>query len=169
MAVITRRRGPAGSHETARITSKAPVLRLPPPRQMRMAVAVKDEGHASRQGKQAARPTWTSPGGSTGPEIIEHRQGRRRRVLALVDLLWRDGRRCGGLMHDIGPEGMYVLCTVAPADARCVEVMPAAATPVSIPGFVVHRRSNGIGLMFRDMDDTALAFVRRCLRQSIHN
>lgn len=105
-----------------------------------------------------------SPGSIPGHEIIEHRQGRRRRVLALVDLLWRDGHRCGGLMHDIGPAGMYVLCTVAPAGARCVEVVPAAATPVSIPGFVVHRRGNGMGLMFRHLDDPALAFVRRCLR-----
>lgn len=165
MARIHSSRALRGPHEVRRLELKAAVLRLPPPRQPTAAHTIKDDGRGPRRGELVVGPARMLPGGSPGQDyIIDHRQGRRRRVLALVDLVWRDGRRCGGLMHDIGPEGMYVLCKTAPGDARCVEVMPAAATPVSIPGFVVHRRSHGIGLMFRDLDTAALAFVRRCLR-----
>lgn len=128
-----------------------------------VTVAVND-GQPPARGRAAARAVKLWPGGTPGRELIEHRQGRRRPALVLVELVWRDGRRCGGLIHDIGPEGMYVLCGDAPADARCVEVVPAASVPVRIPGFVVHRHGNGLGLMFRDLDAAARDFVRRCLR-----
>ncbi len=165
MASMSRSRAPGRAHEITRFEARAAGPRLLPSRQLTVARAVGGDDRHPRRGEPAARPVRISPGGSRGQDfVIDHRQGRRRRVLALVDLVWRDGRRSGGLMHDIGPQGMYVLCTLAPADARCVEVMPAAATPVSIPGFVVHRRRHGIGLMFRDLDNAALAFVRRCLR-----
>lgn len=165
MARIHSSRALRGPHEVKRFESKAAVPRLPPPRQLTVVRTIKGDGRGPRRVEPAVGSGRTSPGASPGQDfIIDHRQGRGRRVLALVDLVWRDGRRCGGLVHDIGLEGMYVLCTIAPADARCVEVRPAAATPVSIPGFVVHRRSHGIGLMFRDLDAAAMAFVRRCLR-----
>ena len=98
--------------------------------------------------------------------MIDHRQGMRRPAFALVKIRCR---RCHnvGLIHNISPDGMFILCEAVADVSASVDISIAvsgeANASVRIPGIVVHRRRNGFGIMFRELDGTALKFVGRLL------
>lgn len=103
------------------------------------------------------------PGGTN----IDHRQGSRRRTLALVEIGCGDGQWAAGLVHNISPDGMFVVTESAPAVNSCVDInvvlCMAANVPLRIAGLVVHRSQSGFGMMFRELDGVARAFVEKCL------
>ena len=74
--------------------------------------------------------------------------------------------QCGPI-HNISPDGMFILCEAVADVSASVDISIAvsgeANASVRIPGIVVHRRRNGFGIMFRELDGTALKFVGRLL------
>lgn len=96
---------------------------------------------------------------------MDHRLGRRRRTRTLVEVRSGRGVRAAGLVCNISCDGMFVLCEPTPEINDSVDVyMSMGLKSVRIPGFVVHRRTNGVGMIFRDLDEPARAVVEKCLR-----
>lgn len=59
---------------------------------------------------------------------------------------------------------MFVLCEPPPNLHDAVDVyLPKGKAPVRIPGFVVHRHTHGIGMLFRDLDSSARAIIEKWL------
>jgi hypothetical protein len=98
---------------------------------------------------------------------IDHRQGNRRRTLALVEIRCGDDQWAAGLVHNISPDGMFVVTESVPAVNSCVDInvvlCMAADVPLRLAGLVVHRSSSGFGMMFGELDGGARAFVEKCL------
>lgn len=96
---------------------------------------------------------------------MDHRLGMRRRTQTVVEVCGRNGVRTEGLVYNISQDGMFVVCEPPPDVNDSVDVyMPKGPKSVRIPGFVVHRNVNGVGMIFRHLDDSARALVHRCLR-----
>jgi hypothetical protein len=103
-----------------------------------------------------------------GSRRIDHRQGVRHRVLALVKV-YTSGSECSaGLLYEVSADGMFVLSEEPPTVNQCVDIefalSPAWDMALTIKGIVVHSRNTGFGLMFREPDDPALALLGECLR-----
>lgn len=101
---------------------------------------------------------------------MDHREGIRRRALALVKIQYGNGfnYNCGsGLMYDISPDGMFVLSELVPNVNDSVEIWMSLSieenTPVRIPAMVVHCSKNGFGLMFRELDNEVRVYLSEIL------
>jgi hypothetical protein len=98
--------------------------------------------------------------------MMDHRQGMRRPALELVKIQCRHGH-VAGLMHNIGPDGMFILCEAVADVCDSVDISIALSGAVNasvrIPAIVVHRCSNGFGIMFRELDGNARRFVATLL------
>lgn len=96
---------------------------------------------------------------------MDHRLGRRRRMRTLVEVRSRRGLRARGLLCNISRDGMFLLCEPAPELNDSIDVyMGSAPKQVRIPGMVIHRRTNGVGVMFRDLEPSARSMIEKCLR-----
>jgi Tfp pilus assembly protein PilZ len=99
--------------------------------------------------------------------IINHRQGKRHRTFSLVEIKCRHGSS-PGLMYNISRDGMYVLSTNVPKLNDSVQICISLFNkrkPVIIPGMVVHCNKHGFGLLFRELDDSALEVVKKYLHR----
>lgn len=101
---------------------------------------------------------------------MDHREGIRRRALALVKIQYGHGYNynySGGLMYDISHDGMFVLSELVPNVNDSVEVWMSLSidddTPIRIPAMVVHCNKNGFGLMFRELDNNARFYLSEIL------
>jgi hypothetical protein len=96
---------------------------------------------------------------------MEHRQGSRYSTLLLVEIHWRGTQSALGFVSDVGNGGMYVASEASPGLHDCVRIalLEADYSWVWIPGLVVHRRKNGFGMMFRELDDGAQAAIGKLL------
>ena len=91
----------------------------------------------------------------------ERRMENRIRMLRLVDIELKDGRRSAGIAYNIGPRGMFVLSRSGPLPHSDVDIAISVAneSSLALTGVVVHRHEYGFGLRFRDLDRVAHAFV----------
>jgi len=95
-------------------------------------------------------------------EGMDHRQGVRTVVRVPVKLDLHDGRIYHGFACDLSADGMFLRTPVRPHLGCCLDIrMPGPqGTEAVVPVYVVHRSNGGLGLMFRGLDDGALALVR---------
>jgi hypothetical protein len=96
---------------------------------------------------------------------MDHRQGKRRRSLILVEIYNRDGKSAAGLIYNLSANGMFVVSNEGLDANECIDVVlqTEADTPIRIPGLVVHHSNSGFGLLFQHLDSAAHDFVEKHL------
>lgn len=121
----------------------------------------------STQSATVAAPAPRGPRRARKATGIEHRQGIRQRVMALVRVHDSDRPCSAGLLYDLGADGMFVVSEQRPEINRCVDIelalSPAWDMAIRIKGLVIHHHKHGFGLMFREPDDPALALLEASL------
>lgn len=95
--------------------------------------------------------------------MMEHRLDRRVPLNIPVRLRFQDGTAGFGVALNISRGGIYVK-TSAPWRAGCVDVRLTVSTSSGertalMPGLIVHGGAEGIGLMFRQLDQRSEAVV----------
>lgn len=95
--------------------------------------------------------------------MMEHRLDRRVSLSLPVRLRFQDGTVGFGVALNVSRGGIYVK-TAAPWRNGCVDVrltvsMPSGERTALMPGLIVHGSAEGIGLMFRQLDQRADAIV----------
>jgi hypothetical protein len=117
---------------------------------------------------QAVQNTNTRPASRRTRAVgIDHRQGKRVRLLKMATIHWYGGQRAAGLVYNVSADGMFMLSVAGPEIHRCVEIdilLPASYSKVQLSGMVVHRQKHGFGVMFRHLQGPAYDFVSKCLR-----
>lgn len=88
--------------------------------------------------------------------MMEHRLARRVPLNIPVRLRFQDGTAGFGVARNISRGGIFVK-TAAPWRTGCVDVRMTVFTPSGertalMPGLIVHGGAEGIGLMFRQLD-----------------
>lgn len=59
---------------------------------------------------------------------------------------------------------MFVVCDPTPNLHDTVDVYLAKGVePIHIPGYIVHRHSDGVGMIFRELDPAARALIDKWL------
>ncbi|MCF7989586.1 MAG: PilZ domain-containing protein [Thiohalocapsa sp.] len=101
--------------------------------------------------------------------MMEHRWHSRVSIALPVGLHFGDGAYAWGTAVDIGGGGMYIRTAMRPQRNGCVDIrmtVPCSFGECSIrlPSMIVHRNQDGVGLMFRDLDEQAEEAVRQLLR-----
>lgn len=95
--------------------------------------------------------------------MINHRQGKRIRTFALVEIKSRNGHS-PGLMYNLSGDGMYVVSKTIPnlhdSIDICVTSFKSQDTYAVIPVMVIHRSKYGFGVLFRELDSKAREVVR---------
>jgi len=98
--------------------------------------------------------------------MINHRQGRRVRTFALVEIKSRNGHS-HGLMYNLSRDGMYVVSKTVPNLHDSIDICLSSFidqdTYAVIPGMVIHRSKYGFGVLFRELDSNARQVVRSYL------
>ncbi|MCU0836086.1 MAG: PilZ domain-containing protein [Chromatiaceae bacterium] len=92
--------------------------------------------------------------------MIDHRLGQRVDVRIPVRLRLPDGIQCAGLALNVGWGGIYVRTSAPLPSTGCLDVHMTLRTVerehrVRMPGLIVHRSADGVGLMFRRLDGEA--------------
>lgn len=100
---------------------------------------------------------------------MEHRWHLRIPIAFPVGLHFGDGACAQGTAVDIGSGGMYVRTAMRPRRNGCVDVrmtVPCSFGDCSIrlPSIIVHGGGDGVGLMFRELDEQAEEAVRQLIR-----
>ena len=100
--------------------------------------------------------------------MMEHRLDRRLPLKIPVRLRFQDGTVGFGVAMNISHGGIYVK-TAAPWRNGCVDVRMTVSTPSGertalLPGLIVHGGAEGIGLMFRQLDQRSEAVVSWLVR-----
>jgi hypothetical protein len=95
--------------------------------------------------------------------MMEHRLDRRVPLNIPVRLRFQDGTVGFGVASNISRGGIFVR-TAAPWRSGCVDVrmrvtMPSGERTALMPGLIVHGHGEGIGLMFRQLDQRSEAVV----------
>jgi hypothetical protein len=95
--------------------------------------------------------------------MMEHRLDRRVPLNTPVRLRFQDGTVGFGVALNISRGGIFVK-TAAPWRSGCVDVRMTVSTPTGertalMPGLIVHAGAEGIGLMFRQLDQRTEAVV----------
>lgn len=95
--------------------------------------------------------------------MMEHRLDRRVPLRIPVRLRFQDGTVGFGTALNISRGGIYVR-TAAPWRSGCVDVRLTVSTASGertalMPGLIVHGNGEGIGLMFRQLDQRSEAVV----------
>jgi hypothetical protein len=98
--------------------------------------------------------------------IINHRQGKRVRTFALVEIKSRKGLS-NGLMYNLSRDGMYVVSKTIPnlhdSIGICLSSYKDQDTYAVIPVMVIHRSKYGFGVLFRELDSNAREVVKSYL------
>ncbi|MGE5153751.1 MAG: PilZ domain-containing protein [Bdellovibrio bacteriovorus] len=94
---------------------------------------------------------------------MEHRLDRRVPLKVPVRLRFQDGTAGFGMALNISRGGIYVK-TAAPWRSGCIDVRMTVSTASGertalLPGLIVHGGAEGIGLMFRQLDQRSEALV----------
>lgn len=95
--------------------------------------------------------------------MIEHRQGIRRRALALVKIQSMSNDSVG-LMYDISSQGMFVLTDAVPKMHECINIYmlsPDSGRAVPVTGLVIHGGKHGFGVMFYGLDGKAREMIKK--------
>jgi hypothetical protein len=92
--------------------------------------------------------------------MIDHRLGQRVDIRIPVRLRLPDGIQCAGLALNVGWGGVYVRTSAPLPSNGCLDVHMTLRTAerehrVRMPGLIVHRSEDGVGLMFRRLDGEA--------------
>jgi PilZ domain len=95
--------------------------------------------------------------------MMDHRLDRRVPLKVPVRLRFQDGTVGFGTALNISRGGIYVK-TAAPWRSGCVDVRMTVSTPTGertalMPGLIVHGNGDGIGLMFRQLDQRSESVV----------
>lgn len=95
--------------------------------------------------------------------MMEHRLARRVPLNIPVRLRFQDGTAGFGVARNISRGGIYVK-TAAPWRSGCVDVRMTVFThsgerTALMPGLIVHGGAEGIGLMFRQIDQRSADVV----------
>ena len=95
---------------------------------------------------------------------MEHRHGIRRSTEAKVRLFQRGLATETGIVKNISNDGLFVEVEDPSAlTASCVEVAPLDSSAMherGVPAAVIHRSSDGLGLMFVSEARELLRFLR---------
>jgi len=92
--------------------------------------------------------------------MIDHRLGQRVDIRIPVRLRLPNGIQSAGLALDIGWGGMLVRTSAPLPSNGCLDVHMTLRTAerehrVRLPGLIVHRSEEGVGLMFRRLNGEA--------------
>lgn len=92
--------------------------------------------------------------------MIDHRLGQRVDIRIPVRLRLPDGIQCAGLALNVSWGGIYVRTSAPLPSTGCLDVHITLRTAerehrVRMPGLIVHRSEDGVGLMFRRLDGEA--------------
>jgi len=103
---------------------------------------------------------------------MEHRLHRRVEIAIPARLHFRDGAFIAGLAANISQGGLFIKTSMWCFREGCVDVRLRLSEPdgerqLRIPAFIIHRTQGGMGLMFRELDAEAEAWVSRLLQQGI--
>lgn len=95
--------------------------------------------------------------------MMDHRLDRRVPLRIPVQLRFQDGTVGFGTALNISHGGIYIK-TAAPWRSGCVDVhmtvvMATEARTALFPGLIVHANGEGIGLMFRKLDQRSEAVL----------
>ena len=103
---------------------------------------------------------------------MDHRLGQRVNVALPVQLRFQDQPSQLGVTVNIGRGGMFVDSLTGGNENGhgCVDIQLFFETPnggqsLRLSAFVVHRRENGLGLMFRDLDASTWQPIGNLLSQ----
>ncbi len=107
---------------------------------------------------------------SSATASIDHRQSRRVPVQFPVLLHVSRGLHSYGTACNLSREGIYVETGVRLELDCCLDLIVSdsaamAAGPVVLPALVIHRTNQGLGLIFRALDDRASGFVQRLIAE----
>ncbi|HYN79221.1 MAG TPA: PilZ domain-containing protein [Lamprocystis sp. (in: g-proteobacteria)] len=116
----------------------------------------------------AITETTARSGRATG---LDHRQARRLPVDLPVIMQFSQGQRSYGQARNLSQDGVFIETGVRLNFDCCLDLIVATGDavgldPIVLPALVVHRSSHGLGLMFRPLDGTASASVRRLLDEA---
>jgi len=101
---------------------------------------------------------------------MEHRWHLRVPIAIPVGLHFNDGACGSGLALNLSEGGLFIRTSMRPWRNGCVDVRMSVHCDdgdcsIRLPALVVHRTSNGIGVMFRELDEQAAAIVMQLLNQ----
>jgi hypothetical protein len=102
---------------------------------------------------------------------MEHRCGRRLRHSIPVVVCRAGQARIRCRTADLSPDGLFLALDTAAAGIRegeVIRIVPEDGNPFVDPregdtAYVVHRRANGVGVMFTSLDGRTHRVVRDCL------
>ena len=101
--------------------------------------------------------------------MMEHRQRKRHRAFTLAEVKGHKKHCMTGLVYNVSRDGIFILTTIAPKVDRIVNISISIPETemvlVPISGIVVHRSSNGFGLMFCEERETTWQLVDKLLRR----
>lgn len=97
---------------------------------------------------------------------LDHRQALRVPVCIPVRIRYKGEPGTPGVALNISRGGVFIATVVRPRRNVCGTVRMRLPAPnggrvVEIPGLVVHRSANGIGMMFRELDQRTEELVCR--------
>jgi hypothetical protein len=100
---------------------------------------------------------------------MEHRQGSRRRALALVKIQCQNNNGTG-FVYNISRDGLFIVSDIKTKINDIVDInlsLPRMGKmSAHIPGMVVHCRKHGFGIMFRSLDSRTLKIVNKFLNKT---